>query len=132
MYGLKVVVGLELTLGVWGYGWLSGVQDQRANGAEFTQEVAVVERSEDLLNADDDPLVNFQRQLDELQAQTNSLKAELEESKKKSDKSISFNSPFSVKIGGQVRFDGVLASQDEESKEYVGNVRNSLAFMTSD
>lgn len=126
MYGLKVVVGLELTLGVWGYGWLSGVQDQRANGAEFTQEVAVVERIEDLLNADDDPLVNFQRQLDELQAQTNSLKAELEESKKKSDKSISFNSPFSVKIGGQVRFDGVLASQDEESKEYVGNVRNSF------
>ena len=48
MYGLKVVVGLELTLGVWGYGWLSGVQDQRANGAEFTQEVAVVERSEDV------------------------------------------------------------------------------------
>ena len=126
MYGLRVMVGLELALGFLGYGWFSGVQDQCAYGSELDQEVAIYDRNQDLLNADDDPLVNFQRQLDELQAQTNSLKEELEEAKKKNDKSISFKSPFSVKVGGQVRFDGVLTSQDEESKEYMGNVRNSF------
>ena len=37
MYGLRVMVGLELALGFLGYGWFSGVQDQCAYGSELDQ-----------------------------------------------------------------------------------------------
>lgn len=70
-----------------------------------------------------DPLVAFQLQLEELQKQTESLRSELDAEKKKNEKKLS--SPFSMKVGAQVRFDGVYISENAAAKENFGNVVNS-------
>ena len=49
MYGLRLIVGLELALWGLGYGWLFGGQDWRVYGSEISQGGASVEINEDSL-----------------------------------------------------------------------------------
>lgn len=74
----------------------------------------------------DDPLVNLQRQLDKLEAQTAAMKADFDAEKKKNARNDKPNAPFTVKVGGQIRFDGNYISQNDEAKANYGNVSNSI------
>lgn len=71
-------------------------------------------------------LAAFQKQLNELTATTEELRADLEAEKKKNNKEVKKNDPFKVKFGGHVSLDAVSISQNDESRVWLGNTKNSF------
>ena len=88
--------------------------------------VAFTEESVEEHDSSNDPLADFQRQLETLRQETESLRKELDAEKKKNEKKP--NGPFSVKVGAQVRFDGVYISENETAKNNFGDVVNATGI----
>lgn len=68
-------------------------------------------------------LVELKKQLVELQQTTDQLKVDLE---KQSKKEVKATDPYKFKFGGHVSLDAVNISQNEESREMLGNTYNSF------
>ncbi|MDO5308749.1 MAG: hypothetical protein Q4G03_04585 [Planctomycetia bacterium] len=75
-----------------------------------------------------DPLENLQRQLEELQKTTESLQKSFDDEKAKNAKKNTPGSAFNTKIAGQARADAVFVSQDDVSRENLGDAENTIGY----
>ncbi len=97
-------------------------EDTAANGGHFTGAIP--------------ELAEMQKKLDELQKSNDKLREDFEAEKKKNNKPTSLNDPFKMKISGLLNLDGTAISQDDASRDFLGettnnvNARNLMIFLS--